>query len=45
MQTAMVAIAERMFVLDRMLEALVVIIKMQRNTNKLLQSLGRGLGG
>ena len=39
-QAAMVAIADRMFTLDRILEAMVVMIKTQNNTNKLLRALG-----
>jgi hypothetical protein len=39
-QTAWVALAERVFVIDRILDALVVLAKQQRNTNKLLRALG-----
>ena len=39
-QTAAVMIAERMFRIDRIFDALVVIAKQQRTTNKLLSRLG-----
>jgi len=39
-QTAAIMIAERMVRIDRILDALIVIAKQQRNTNKLLARLG-----
>jgi len=39
-QSALVSIAERMHTLDRILDAIVVVIKQQRNTNKLLAKRG-----